>query len=195
MLRRSIASLVAIVAALSVATFATILGRKDCHGDSDERSAIYHAILDEHKNDAVWTDKHVVLKRTDGFRFVATQVADMQSKMSFVNRAKYWSEFHSFLNQRDGDAFSYSPKANQPIRLISSSERSAVESKGLVVLTFTLPGLNFWHDKAMVFMWREYAGRPGLAPSASGSLIYIRKVSGRWAIDHPSGLPSLYIVT
>lgn len=158
--------------------------------DCDE---IYKSVLRQHQNDDQWMRTHVLLKMTDGSRFIASGLVGMRSRLPWFERLMYWRELDTFLAQRDGEPLSY--VEGKGLRVISSIERGEMLKRGITVLTFTQPGFSFDHRHAVLFVSAERHYSVRETPFFGGSLIYLKKIGGRWVVDHPHGLPELHLVT
>jgi len=160
----------------------------DCQG-------VYQSILRDRRNDYNWNKTHVLVNKSDGFRFIASDVITMRSKLQWFTRFKHWSEFDSFLAQKDGQPLAYSGAENVGLRLITANERVEILKRGITVLTFTLPGFSFDHRRAMVFVSAERQYSLKEAPVFKGSLIYLKKARSKWIIDHPWDLPEFDLIS
>jgi hypothetical protein len=167
---------------------AAVLPCADCND-------VYQTILRRHIGDEQWRRTHVLLNIADGSRFIKSGVAQTRSRLPLFDRICYWYEFSSFLAQADGQPLSYSAVEGKGLRLIAPSERTEMLDRGTTVLGFSLPGFSFNHRRAMVFLWEERRASPRLAPSFTGSIIYLKKTGGRWAVDHPHGLGQLVVMS
>jgi hypothetical protein len=118
---------------------------------------------------------------------------EIRSRLPWFERLKYWSELSSFLAQKDGEPLPYSGDGEQGLRLIPQTERGEMLERGITVLTFTLPGFSLDRRRAVVFFGAEKQDSRVLAPSFSGSLIYLKKTGSGWTVDHPRELPALVL--
>jgi hypothetical protein len=157
--------------------------------EEEDCDAIYQSIVQPHRSDIVWLKSHVLLNKTEGGRFIASDIPNLLARLPLQERLSFWWEFHSFTHARDGEPLAYS-RTFEPRLLVSSPQGlSGFLARGVEVLNFSKPGFSLDHKRAVVFVGVELPNPYPTAPFYHGSLLYFAKVGGHWIRDaHPPAL-------
>jgi len=176
------------LAAIVVSLLSASHEKEDC-------DAIYRLIIGSNHSET-WKHTHAVLNATDLPGSLEASFGSELSRLPLLRRPIARWQFHAFfVANRESLPLSYSRTVGPDVALISTEELRVFLNAGITVLRLSRPGFSLSHRNAVVFLSAERPNAPPLAPFFEGSLLYFKKVNGRWISDERPNLPRMWLVT